>query len=251
MEPAPSSRKRSRGRSAKKAAPEASQDAKAPDAREAARLAAWEAPPADTGDADEVIGDPQEEPSDPLSWHEMVGDLHRLGTRFVLFARSSRRDESALVASRIVDGLYKCLHRPPEARKALLSEMNKAGAILNRICGNQGAQIPERLARLNIAEDLLARIVEPPLELGGTDEQIADFVEMGRACCVHQGSMEILPSSGTREERIALFVGAIAKRRSSIDGDKRLDPEAVISACARACGNRHKLFEARRKAVKR
>jgi hypothetical protein len=63
--------------------------------------------------------------------------------------------------------------------------------------------------------------------------------------------MEILPSSGTHEERIARFVAAIAKLRGRTKGGILRDPEEVVTVCARACGYRKKLFEARRKAAKR
>jgi hypothetical protein len=188
--------------------------------------------------------------SEPLAWYEMQDDLQRIGARLVQFSRS-QNDESSLIAARIVEGLCACMSISKDRRAGIASEMNKAGALLTRLGGHDAAALPARLAQLNLAEERLAKTVEAFIILGATDEQIAQALEMGRSCSANWGSLEILPHLGTAQERIALFSGAIAKLRERTGGTRTLDHEAVVTSCARELGNRGKLFEARRKAVKR
>ena len=94
----------------------------------------------------------------------------------------------------------------------------------------------------------LARHQDP----NATAEDIASMLEISRTI-MHEtrGTKRLLPHNGTAKERIALFTKAIEKVQSRTDGGKPLDPEAVVSECARACGNRREIFGAIRKAVKR
>ena len=83
-----------------------------------------------------------------------------------------------------------------------------------------------------------------------TSTSIATHVEVARTMHEIQGTKRLLPHDGTAEERIALFAKAVDTRQNNSDGGA-LDPEAVISACARACGNKKELFGAARKRQRR
>jgi hypothetical protein len=79
--------------------------------------------------------------------------------------------------------------------------------------------------------------------------EIAGALEMLRATGAGFGTLRVLPHDGSCEERIDLFTEVIEGLRIRTPGGTKIDPEAVVSACARACGNRRELFGALRKEV--
>jgi hypothetical protein len=109
---------------------------------------------------------------------------------------------------------------------------------------------PKSIRTCAKAAAILSRAVELAKEYSGAcnyTQEVAACVEMLRAFNSRLGTERVLPHKGTAEERVALFTEAIEKLRRNSPGEKPLDPEAVVTVCARACGNRQELFGAVRK----
>jgi len=178
-----------------------------------------------------------------------VGELLSLVTRFARLGQSTS-DQSCIAAGRILDGLVACMDKPRAHREAIAAEMNTAATTLRNL-GQIGDRFPARPNHLAKAQEELARVVANGIDAGADDERLARYVEAGRLCGSHLGTEKVLPHVGAAQERLARFQEAIEKLRSNTECGRRLDPEDVVAACARACGNRTKLFEGKRNREKR
>jgi hypothetical protein len=99
-----------------------------------------------------------------------------------------------------------------------------------------------RALRDGAAEHIKAGKVAP--------SELALVVEGLRRVLVDVGSLQVLPHNGTFDERIAMFAAAIGRLRENSEGGN-IDAQAVVTACARSCGNKRRLFDAERKREKR
>jgi hypothetical protein len=248
---------------AAKAAPEARDGAKAPDAREAARLAAWEAPPAAASDGGEVFGDEDSmrtggvpSPhwcSEATDYNDAVGELLPLVNRFARLAQSEG-DQSCLVAARIIHALATYLGLPRERRneKSRRPFLNKAAAILGSQAGIPEDRFPRLLTIHKQAEEALESVVKIALADGRDAAGIASAVEIVRKPLAPLGMERILPQKGSEADRIKRSTDAIKKLQLNADGGRLRDAKAIVNAIARAAGYAGgKLFEADRKRNKR
>ena len=201
---------------------------------------------------------PVAQPENPLT--AMLGRLHLL--RYELADLAPVLGEHFLDAARVVEGVSLCLSCPvwngprPVPRADSEPEGNKKGqqSRLARAAtdlAGKASKVPRTLRENRPAADALVAAVKlAQQDPSATVENIARHLEIARTLHAHLGARRVLPHGGTAEERIALFKEAIKRLWDRTDGGA-LDHEAVVSACARACGNKRELFGAVRKAVKR
>ena len=172
-----------------------------------------------------------------------------------------------LAAARVVEGLRHCIGgwvRTMSREEWRQQPNDTLGAGLNRVANElrtlaeqfgmpikgQGrypsdtTRIYEgaRALRDGAAEHIKAGKVAP--------SELALVVDGLRRAFVDVGSLQVLPYNGTFDERIATFTAAIGRLRENSEGGN-LDAQAVVTACARACGNKRGLFDAERKRQKR
>lgn len=86
-----------------------------------------------------------------------------------------------------------------------------------------------------------------------TPGELAERVVRAREIAPYLGTQRVLPHRGTRQELVTLLTTAIEDlfSRKGRRGDEDLESEDVITACARACGNKREIFGALRKRTKR
>jgi hypothetical protein len=187
--------------------------------------------------------------------------------------------EEYLAGARVVEALRLCLgdacwrftrDRTPDPA-ALASRLGKVATDIRTLfkwkTGKtfpRGGRFPDGTSRLDKAVSAihggLARQIDEWKAAGRelSPRTLALMVEGLRAAFVGVGSLQLLPHTGAFDERIATFTTAAnrlwerTKHKDDPDGaDLPIDVEAVITACARACGNKRELFGAERKRVKR
>jgi hypothetical protein len=193
-------------------------------------------------------------------WAQLLSEIHILERKLAWYAQASGHD-GCLAAARVVEALKLCLQAPAiyESGQHLpdvAAEFRKVATQLLRVARLHGVQqssrYPSNLGRWDRAAAVLAQSVEVSMERGETDSHsVACYMEISRALNQTSGTQRVLPHDGTAEERVALFAEAIEKQRNRTTGGDVLDPESLVSACARACGNRRELFGAVRKREKR
>jgi len=179
------------------------------------------------------------------------------------------RSERFLAAARVIEALRLCLVapdlRPAEPRRpGMASEFGKVARQLVRLAHVHGgvedprtaSSYPRSIRECKEPATLLAMAVKFARMYGGSGRvgreislEIAGALEMLRATGAGFGTLRVLPHDGSCEERIDLFTEVIEGLRIRTPGGTEIDPEAVVSACARACGNRRELFGALRKEV--
>jgi hypothetical protein len=158
-----------------------------------------------------------------------------------------------LDAARVVEGVRICLGDSEKHKRLARAATDLAG---------KASELPRTLRENRAAADALVKAVRlaqchPPDETAGESPgtkrkklaaHIAEYLDIARTLHAHRGARRLLPSTGTRNERIALFTMAID---DLLVDDDRPDAHAVVGACARKLGNKRELFGAQRKRERR
>jgi hypothetical protein len=179
---------------------------------------------------------------------EVTAPLFRMTYALAHFAHMAG-EKHLLDTARILEGVRRCLAEP-EKRDRLA----KAATVL---IGSEST-LPSRLGEFKPAANALVDFVRETIDYHHQrgkalpDEWLAEVVDVGTSRNLYRGAQNAFPLRGSPKERQARLTEEIRKLRMfNTPGGKPLDPEAVVSAWARVCGNRREIFGAIRKSVKR
>jgi len=203
-----------------------------------------------------------------LSLHDkLIFKLWKLQSGMAFYAQGAASSRW-LAAARVIEGLLFCLKTRDtcpvgEQRPDMAGEFGKVARQLVLLAHKHGgiddprnaSAYPKSIRTYAKAAVVLSKVVEIEKEFGGetgTSKGIAACLEILRMRHRRLGTERVLPHNGPSEARVALFTDAIERLRTRrIDGGKQIYGEEVVSACARACGNRREIFGAIRKQERR
>jgi hypothetical protein len=201
--------------------------------------------------------------------------LDRVRAQSIELAKASRESgQQCLDAARTLEGVCLCLGDPSKYDKLARAATDLAGS---------ASELPRKLGELKTAANVLVEAVvfaqeHPPV----TPVSIATQLDIACNIAEHKGAKQLLCCGD--EERVETCTNAIWRlqracigelgeklvveslqrprilhdsdvweklEREFANGTRRLDPEAVVTACARMFGEMRELFGSHRKAVKR